>query len=130
MSDFATIDDMTKLFRPLDPAETERANALLPVVSDILRNEANKVSKDLDEMVADSVVYANVVKSVTVDIVARVLMTSTDQEPMSQMSESALGYSVSGTFLSPGGGIFIKESELSRLGLKRQKWGFIDPYGF
>ena len=99
-------------------------------MSDILRNEANKVSKDMDEMVADSVVYANVVKSVTVDIVARVLMTSTDQEPMSQMSESALGYSVSGTFLSPGGGIFIKESELSRLGLKRQKWGFIDPYGF
>lgn len=128
MSDFATIDDITKLFRPLDPEETERATALIPVVSDILRNEGYKVHKDLDEMVKESSVYANVVKSVTVDIVARILMTSTDQEPMSQMSESALGYSVSGTFLTPGGGVFIKESELARLGLKRQKWGFIDPY--
>jgi len=53
-------------------------------------------------------------------------MTSTDKEPMSQFSESALGYTVSGTFLSPGGGLFIKKSELARLGLRRQKIGVID----
>lgn len=44
---------------------------------------------------------------------------------MSQMSESALGYSVSGTFLNPGGGLFIKDSELAALGLRRQKIGVI-----
>ena len=53
-------------------------------------------------------------------------MTSTDSEPMTQFSESALGYSASGTFLVPGGGLFIKSSELARLGLKRQKYGVID----
>jgi len=68
----------------------------------------------------------NVVKSVTVDVVARALMTSTNSEPMSQMSQSALGYSVSGTYLVPGGGLFIKKSELSRLGLRRQRCGVID----
>ena len=31
-----------------------------------------------------------------------------NNEPMTQMSESALGYSVSGTYLVPGGGLFIK----------------------
>jgi hypothetical protein len=56
-------------------------------------------------------------------------MTSTDQEPMTQMSESALGYSFQGSFLVPGGGLFIKKSELARLGLKRQRYGVIDFYG-
>ncbi|MBT0881660.1 phage Gp19/Gp15/Gp42 family protein, partial [Campylobacter sp. 2018MI27] len=45
-----------------------------------------------------------------------------------QMTESALGYSYSGSFLVPGGGLFIKDTELKRLGLKRQRYGVIDPY--
>jgi len=80
-------------------------------------------------MIAKDEFLLEVAKSVTVDVVARALMTSTDQEPMSQMSESALGYSVSGTFLVPGGGLFIKKSELARLGLRRQQIGVIDLYG-
>ena len=129
MADFATIEDITSLWRPMTPAETDRATALLPVVSDNLRIEADKVGKDLDEMVADNETYANVVKSVVVDIIARTLMTSTNQEPMTQMSESALGYSWQGSFLVPGGGLFIKRSELARLGLRKQRYGVIDFYG-
>lgn len=45
------------------------------------------------------------------------------------MSQSALGYSVTGTYLIPGGGLFIKKSELSRLGLRRQRVGVMDIYG-
>lgn len=129
MAGFATIDDITNLWRPMTPAETDRATALLPVVSDNLRIEADKVGKDLDEMVADNETYANVVKSVVVDIVSRALMTSTNQEPMTQMSQSALGYSFQGSFLVPGGGLFIKKSELARLGLRKQRYGVIDFYG-
>lgn len=123
---FATLEDIAALWRPLSEAETERAKALLPVVSDSLRQEAIKVGKDLDQMLADGEVLENVLKSVVVDVVARTLMTSTDSEPMTQFSESALGYSASGTFLVPGGGLFIKTSELARLGLRRQKYGVID----
>jgi hypothetical protein len=129
MADFATIQDITSLFRALTSAESTRATALLPVVSDNLREEARRVGKDLDKMVDEDSVYANVVKSVVVDIVSRTLMTSTNQEPMTQMSESALGYSVQGTFLVPGGGLFIKKSELARLGLRKQRYGVIDFYG-
>lgn len=129
MTDFATIQDIVDLWRPMTPDETIRATALLPVVSDNLRVEADKVGKDLDKMVAENEIYANVVKSVVVDIVARTLMTSTNQEPMTQMSESALGYSFQGSFLVPGGGLFIKKSELSRLGLRKQRYGVIDFYG-
>lgn len=130
MDNFATIDDLAKLWRPLKPGEVERAESLLTVVSDSLRAEANKVGKDLDALVTDSASYANVVKSVTVDVVARTLMTSTDQEPMTQVTESALGYSVQGSFLVPGGGLFIKNSELARLGLRRQRYGVMEIYDY
>ncbi|PCR98917.1 phage Gp19/Gp15/Gp42 family protein [Lactococcus fujiensis] len=130
MADFATIDDVTSLWRNLETNEIERAKKLLEIVSDSLRMEADKVGKDLDKMIEEKPSYfQNVVKSVTVDVVARTLMTSTDQEPVSQAMESALGYSWSGSYLVPGGGLFIKNSELSRLGLKKQRYGVIDFYG-
>lgn len=128
MTPFATIEDLTNLWRPMSPEEQTRAEALLPDVSNRLRFEAEKVGKDIDQMIEESVVYKDVVKSVTVDIVARTLMTSTTQEPMTQYSESALGYTVSGTFLTPGGGIFIKRDELKALGLRKQRYGVIDFY--
>ena len=130
MTAFATVDDLTALWRPMSPEEQTRAEALLPVVSNRLRLEAERVGKDIDKMIEDSEAYKDVVKSVTVDIVARTLMTSTNQEPMTQYSESALGYTVSGTFLTPGGGLFIKRDELKALGLRKQRYGVIEPYEY
>lgn len=130
MKTFATIDDLQELWRPFKNLdEANRAESLLVVVSDSLREEAKRVGKDLDKMVEESPSFATVVKSVTVDVVARTLMTSTNQEPMTQMSQSALGYSFQGSFLVPGGGLFIKKSELARLGLRKQRYGVIDFYG-
>lgn len=126
MSNFATIEDINTLWRQMTTDESTRADALLPIVSDSLREEAIKVGKDLDAMIEERPTLASVVKSVTVDVVARALMTSTNSEPATQFSESALGYSVSGTYLVPGGGLFIKKSELARLGLRRQRLGVID----
>ncbi len=124
---YATIDDVITLFRSdLSQDEKDRASALIPIVCASLREEAKKVGKDLDAEVSASADLALVAKSVTVDIVSRVLQTPTNQAPMTQMSESALGYTFSGTFLSPGGGLFIKNSELARLGLKRQRYGAIE----
>ena len=80
-------------------------------------------------MIEDNKVLGTIAKSVTVDVVGRALMTSTDSEPLSQFSESGMGYTVSGTFLNPGGGLFITDKELKRLGLKRQKIGVIDLWG-
>lgn len=130
-SNYATVEDVETLFRPLTADETARAAALIPVVSARLRYEATKAGKDLDTMIAATPDLAEIAKSVTVDVVARVLMTptaSTGFGPMTQMSQAAGGYSVSGTFLNPGGGLFIKESELKILGLKRQKFGVLEVY--
>ncbi len=129
MEDFATVDELQELWRSLKLDEQKRAEALLKVVSASLRVEAEKVGKDLDKLVVANESYACVVKSVVVDVVARTLMTSTDQEPMTQVSEGALGYTWSGSYLVPGGGLFIKDSELKRLGFKKQRYGVIDIYG-
>lgn len=129
MAEYATVQDVQDLFRVLTAAEQTRAEALIPVICSSLRAEAARVGKDLDTMVEEDPDLALVAKSVTVDVLARALMTSTDQEPMSQISQAALGYSLSGTFLVPGGGLFIKKSELARLGLRRQRIGVIDWYG-
>lgn len=129
--DYATINDVTALFRPLDAGEQTKAEALLPIVSDRLRVAAHQYGRDLDKMISEEPALATVAKQVTVDIVARALMTPTQAGSgvMSQMSQSALGYSVSGSFLNPGGGLFIKNSELDALGLRRQRVGGLDIYG-
>ena len=129
MASFATLDDLQKMWRNLQPAERERAEALLDTVSDMLREEAYQYDRDLDNMILERESFRNVVKSVTVDVVSRALMTSTNQEPMTQFAQSAMGYSVSGSYLIPGGGIFIKESEKKRLKLTTQRFGVIEPYG-
>lgn len=129
MSNYASVNDIIALKRTLTAEEQERAETLIPIVCDSLRYEAEKVGKDLDQMIESSTHIASVAKSVVVDVVMRELMTSTDGEPMTQVSESALGYSVSGSYLVPGGGLFIKKSELKRLGLVRQRFGVIDFYG-
>jgi hypothetical protein len=125
---FASIDDLEVLWRNVEEHEISRAKELLNTVSHVLRVEARKVNKDLDLLVKEDESYAYLVKSVVIDIVARTLMTSTNQEPMTQFAESALGYSVSGSFLVPGGGLFIKDSELKRLGFKKQRFGVINFY--
>ena len=130
MSAFATVEDVATLWRPLTTAEQERADALLPLLSDALRLEARKVGKDLDEMIMEDPdgSFESTVKLVTVDVLGRVLRQSTSDEPLSQESQSALGYTWSGTFAIPGGGLAaaIMRNDLKRLGLRRQQLGVID----
>ena len=129
MTAFATLDDLTELGRKLTTEEQGRALALLEVVSATLRYEADKLGKDLDAMMAENENLAQVAKSVTVDVVLRTLNTSVDAEPLTQLTQTAGPYSVSGTYLVPGSGLFIKRAELARLGLRRQKYGMVDIYG-
>ena len=122
-SAFATVTDITTLWRPLTASETTRAEALLPLVSDEIRVIASSVGKDIDLMIQESEPYASVVKVVTVDVVSRILRQSTEGDAMTQESQSALGYSWSGTYAVPGGGIAnaIMKNDLRKLGLLQQQ---------
>lgn len=126
---FATLDDVTLLSgRTYTAVEEERIDALLPLVSDLIRHEGAKVGKDVDAQIAADEAYESVVKLVTCDVVARAMRQSTDGSPLSQESQSALGYSWSGTYAVPGGGVAMSlmNNERKMLGFRVQRYGVID----
>jgi hypothetical protein len=128
---FAALSDVLALTgATYTPAEQERITALLPLVSDQLRVEAEKVGKNLDEMAEQSTPYASLLKTTVVDVVARVLRQRSEGEAMVQESQSGLGYTWSGTYAVPGGGIAgaVMNNDLKRLGLKRQQVKVVDLY--
>ena len=127
MSNYATLQDVINITgATYTEAEQSRINTLLPLVSDLIKAEGAKVGKCVDKLIADPA-YSSVVKLVTVDVVARVLRQSNTGEPMSQESQSALGYSWSGTYAVPGGGVAMSlmENEKKTLGFKTQRYGSI-----
>lgn len=128
---FATLNDVTTLWRPMqNQEESERCEALLPLISDELRFYAQRVGKDLDAMIESNTYLASVAKEVTVSVVSRILRSSTTSEPLTQESQAGLGYSWSCTYAIPGGGIgsAIMNNDLKRLGLRKQRYGVIDFY--
>lgn len=129
MSSFATVSDVITISgNTYSVAEQDRIEAMLELISDALRVKASVLGKDLDAMADDSSSYANLLKLVTVDVVVRAMRQSTTGEPMSQESQSALGYSWSGTYAIPGGGIAnaIMKNDLKALGLIKQRKGVIE----
>ncbi|MBO7670896.1 MAG: hypothetical protein J6S60_09940 [Oscillospiraceae bacterium] len=132
MADYATVADLVALWRPLTTAEREMAAQLIPMVSAEIRAKAKQYGKDFDELIAgdDTGDLTQVVRSVCCDVVRRYMCdVSADGPSLTQMSQGAGGYTVSGSFLVPGGGLFLKRSELDRLGLRRQRIGVIEFYG-
>ena len=127
----ASVNDVNTIWKHLSNTEQEQVEALLPIVSDSLRQEAKRVGKDLDKMIAKGEILPNVVKSVVVDVISRYLdqLSSDNASTLSQESQSALGYSWSGTYVNTGGGMSILKKDLKRLGLTRQRFGMVDLYG-
>lgn len=127
---FLTVDELAAMWRPLSAAEMERAEVLLPLVSDELRFRGSLAGRDLDEMAETVPGYGSTLKNVTAGVMARILRQATTGEAVSQESQSALGYSWSGTYAVPGGGISgaIMKNDLKALGLRRQRIGVIPLY--
>jgi len=125
---FATVEDVAVLWRPLTSDESTRVAAMLPLISDMLRQAGKQAGVDLDEKNVLDPTYASVLKATTVDIVGRAVRQSTTGDPISQESQSAMGYSWSGTYAIPGGGLgnCIMYADLRRLGLEQQTMEAID----
>ena len=130
MTPYATVQDVELLWRNLEPEEETKENELLSIISDELRYKATLVHKDLDQMIEENPYLATVAKEVTVSAVSRYMRQNPSGEPMTQESQSGLGYSWSGTYAIAGGGIgnSIMKNDLKRLGLLVQRIGVIDYY--
>lgn len=120
---YATVDDMTTLWRPMTEAEQARAGPLLEVISASLDVEARKVGKDLPALVSSDSALALVAKSVAVDVAARALMTSTDQEPMTQLTQAAAAIPPPAPFSFPAAACSSRSLSWPGWGFAASGWG-------
>lgn len=126
---YATIEDVQALGRALTAEEQEKVPQLLEIASALLRTEAKKRGYDLDQMIADDPDKGLIAKILTVNGVVRSLNAASDTSPAAvQGSQSALGYSVSYTYLNAGQDIYFLKNELKELGIMRQKCGVLEVY--
>lgn len=120
-ANYATVADIQSLKRSLTQEEQDRANALIPVISSLIRIEAKKVGRNFDQMIADDPDLADVAKGVVCDVVMRELNTPGTQLPATSYSEAAGGVSQSYSLPNSSGSIKLWPSDLKTLGLKRQQ---------
>ncbi len=118
---FATNTELAKFWRTLTAEEQTRADYLLILASDNLRQIAMNGGKDLDQMLADGKIIGNTLKQIVMESVKRAMLTPQNQPPVNQMSQTAGPYSESFVFANPAGDIWFKDKELKMLKLKGQR---------
>lgn len=128
---YATTDDVTTLGRTLTNEEAEKVPTLLEITSALLRTECSKRGYDLDQMITDDPDKGLIAKILTVNAVIRSLNAASNNAPaVTQGSQSALGYSVSYTYLNAGQDVYFLRNELKELGIMRQKCGILEVYDY
>lgn len=126
MADYATVQDIQYLKRPLSYDEVERATRLIPIICSLIRVEAKKYGTDFDAVIASDPDMALITKGVVADVVMRELNTPGNMLPATSYSEGAGGLSQSYSLPNSSGAIRLWPSDLKTLGLKRQKIDTID----
>ncbi|WP_298484557.1 Gp19/Gp15/Gp42 family protein [uncultured Ruminococcus sp.] len=130
-AEYATIEDVIRLGRKLTTEEQEKAAALLPVACAKLSTACKKYGKDLDIMIADEPDIGYVARDIIVRAVLRAVDTITDVDSSpaaSQATKSAMGYSLSMTYLNAGQQLYFLRNELKELGVMRQRYGAMEVY--
>ena len=127
---YASVSDIALLSsRTLTTQEQEQAESLLAAASAKLRLQAQRYGKDLDQMIAGSDDLALAVKDTVVNCVMRALESyASSTQAATQTSQSALGYSVSMTYLNAGQSLYYLRNELKDLGILRQQYGGMEVY--
>lgn len=128
---YATLNDVLTLGRALTTEEQQKVPQLLEIASALLRKEAKTRRYDLDQMIADDPDIGQIAKILTVNAVVRSLNAAGDSSPAAvQGSQSALGYSVSYTYLNAGQDVYFLKNELKELGIMRQRYGILEVYDY
>lgn len=112
---YANHEDLTLYWQA--PTDDNRADYILKMVSNRLRQIATNVDVDLDTQVnADAVYFLNV-QGVVMEASKRALQAPLDQLPTETYGMTAGPYSENYKYSNPAGDIFFKKAELQLLGL-------------
>lgn len=116
---YANKDDLTLYWKA--PTDGARADYILKMSSNRLRQIASEMGIDLDAKVnADEVYFLNV-QGVVMEASKRALQAPTDQQPTETYGQTAGPYSENFKYSNPAGDLFFKKAELSLLGLYGQQ---------
>lgn len=128
---YATTDDVIALKGSLTADEIARLSTILPICSAELRLVAKRQSKNLDEMIEEDGDVLIAVKKLVIDASLNYYYQSENKEPvLTQFSQSAGGYSVSGTISNPGGSFYFPKKALKDIGLGSQRVGTIEVFDY
>lgn len=130
MDIYASVEDYEKVYNTaLNNEQHKRLLMLIELASSLLREEANKRNMNLSAVISSSDDKANVAKMVVLACVHRVMSKDNDQDmPLEQFSQSALGYTFSGTYVNPGDDLYYLRNELKRMGIIKQRYGAMEIY--
>nr|DAM41626.1 MAG TPA: hypothetical protein [Caudoviricetes sp.]DAV25853.1 MAG TPA: hypothetical protein [Caudoviricetes sp.] len=130
MDIYASVEDYEKVYNTaLNNEQHKRLLMLIELASSLLREEANKRNMNLGAVISSSDDKANVAKMVVLACVHRVMSKDDDQDmPLEQFSQSALGYTFSGTYVNPGDDLYYLRNELKRMGIIKQRYGAMEIY--
>lgn len=130
MDIYASIEDYEKVYNIiLNNEQQKRLLILIELASSLLREEANKRKINLSALINSSDDKANVAKMVVLACVHRVMAKDDEQDmPLEQFSQSALGYTFSGTYVNPGDDLYYLKNELKRMGIIKQRYGAMEIY--
>ena len=122
----ATVDEYKEVYSVhLSDTDKKRVETLLMYASSLLRVEASNRGYNLDIIILKDEAKKYVAKIVVLASVKRAMHTNEVMEaPLEQFSQSAMGYTVSGTYLNPGDDIYFLNNELKRLGIAKKSQGF------
>lgn len=112
---YANHEDLTLYWKA--PDDTTRADYLLKMSSNRLRQIALDVDIDLDAEVNASEVYFLNVQGIVMEATKRALQTPVDQVPTETYGQTAGPYSENFKYSNPAGDLYFKKAELKLLGL-------------
>lgn len=124
--DYITLAELAVLWHSMTTEEETKAQVLITSASSEIRLKAKKRGKDFDEMFNSDPDLQNVAKSVIAKVVGECMNKDSSQAPFSQFTESAGGYSLTGTYYSASLGTFFTRNDWKRLGLGSQLYGGLD----
>ncbi len=126
---YADTDDLIRFGKDLTTKEYEQVECLLSIACAKLRVLAKKYGKDIDKMIEADEDFLLVVKDTVINCVKRALESnSNDAFSATQTSQTAMGYSVSMTYLNAGQSLYFLRNELKDLGILRQRYGAVEVY--
>lgn len=108
---YATVEQLESRWRSLSSSEKDTAEVLLGDASALLRS----FCRSLDSDIADGSVEPVVVEAIVCAMVRRSMNVSDDGFGVSSFQESAGPFSMSRSFASPTGDMYVTTSEKQRL---------------